>query len=84
MGAASLLSLDLKQVLSRVETLTGVKLPGEVIEASIVPGEAVLHLRFREPKGLELGEPLHPKIHLYRDKDTGEVTAIEIIDPEEL
>jgi hypothetical protein len=76
--------LDLKRVLSRVEALTGVKLPGEVIEASIVPGEGVLHLRFREPRGLELGEPLHPKIHLYRDKDTGEVTAIEIIDPEEL
>jgi hypothetical protein len=48
-----------------------------------VPGEGVLHLRFREPRGLELGEPLHPKIHLYRDRDTGEVTAIEIIDPEE-
>jgi len=61
-----------------------VKLPEEVIEASIVPGEGVLHLRFREPKELELGEPLHPKIHLYRDKDTGEVTAIEIIDPEEI
>jgi hypothetical protein len=67
-----------------VEALTGVKLPEEVIEASIVPGEGVLHLRFREPKELELGEPLHPKIHLYRDKDTGEVTAIEIIDPEGL
>jgi hypothetical protein len=51
--------LDLRQVLSRVEALTGVKLPEEVIEASIVPGEGVLHLRFREPKGLELGEPLH-------------------------
>ena len=67
-----------------MEALTGVKLPEEVIEASIVPGEGVLHLRFREPKELELGEPLHPKIHLYRDKDTGEVTAIEIIDPEGL
>lgn len=67
-----------------VEALTGVKLPEEVIEASIVPGGGVLHLRFREPKELELGEPLHPKIHLYRDKDTGEVTAIEIIDPEGL
>jgi hypothetical protein len=51
-----------------------------VIEASTVPGEGVLHLRFREPRGL--GEPLHPKIHLCRD--TSEVTAIEIIDPEEL
>lgn len=72
--------LDLKRVLSRVEALTGVKLPGEVIEASLAPGEGVLHLRFREPRGL--GEPLHPKIHLYRD--TGEVAAVEVFDPEEL
>jgi hypothetical protein len=43
-----------------VEALTGVKLPEEVIEASIVPG-GVLHLRFREPKGLELGGAAAPE-----------------------
>jgi hypothetical protein len=55
-----------------------------VIETSIVPGEGVLHMRFREPREAELGEPLHPRIHLYRDKDTGEITAVEVISPEEL
>jgi hypothetical protein len=83
-GAASLLDLNLKQILSKMETLTGVKLPSEVIETSIVPGEGVLHMRFREPREAELGEPLHPRIHLYRDKDTGEITAVEVINPEEL
>jgi len=84
MGATSLLDLYVKQILSKVEILTGIKLPAEVIETSIVPKEGVLHVRFREPRELELGEPLHPRIHLYRDKDTGEITAIEIINPEEL
>jgi len=56
----------------------------EIIEISIVPTEDVLHIRFKEPKEAELGEPLHPKIHLYRDKDTEEITALEIINPGEL
>jgi hypothetical protein len=41
-------------------------------------------IRFKEPKEAELGEPLHPKIHLYRDRDTEEITALEIINPGEL
>jgi len=76
--------MNIKQILSKIETLTGIKLPIEVIETSIVPGEGVLHVRFKEPKELELGEPLHPRIHLYRDKDTEEITALEVINPEEL
>ncbi|MGC8578243.1 MAG: hypothetical protein ACP5M7_09680 [Thermoproteota archaeon] len=84
MGATSLLDLNVKQILSKTEELVGLKLPKEVIEASIVPREGVLHVRFKEPKEAELGEPLHPRIHLYRDKDTGEITALEIIDPEKL
>jgi hypothetical protein len=76
--------MNVKQILSKIETLTGIKLPVEVIETSIVPGECVLHVRFKEPKELELGEPLHPRIHLYRDKDTEEITALEVINPEEL
>jgi hypothetical protein len=84
MGATSLLDLNVKQILSKTEELVGLKLPKEVIETSIVPGEGVLHVRFKEPKEAELGEPLHPRIHLYRDKDTGEITALEIIDPEKL
>jgi hypothetical protein len=72
----------LSAILSRACLVSLISKP--TLRARIVPGESVLHLRFREPRGLELGEPLHPKIHLYRDKDTGEVTAIEIIDPEEI
>jgi hypothetical protein len=83
-GATSLLDVNLKRILSKAETLTGVKLPLEVVEASIAPGIGVLHVRFREPREAELGEPLHPRIHLYRDKDTGEITAVEVISPEEL
>jgi hypothetical protein len=83
-GSTSLLDLDVKRILLRVEALTGIKLPVEVIELSIVPGEDVLHVRFREPMKLEIGEPLHPKIHLYRDRDSGEITAIEIINPDEI
>ncbi|MGC8935714.1 MAG: hypothetical protein ACP5LN_11190, partial [Thermoproteota archaeon] len=71
MGATSLLDLNVKQILSKTEELVGLKLPKEVIEASVIPGEGVLHVRFKEPKEAELGEPLHPRIHLYRDKDTG-------------
>ncbi|MBO3842738.1 MAG: hypothetical protein FGF48_10055 [Candidatus Brockarchaeota archaeon] len=84
MGTTSLLDLDVKQILSKTQELTGVKLPMEIIEISIVPAEDILHIRFKEPKEAELGEPLHPKIHLYRDKDTEEVTALEIINPGEL
>lgn len=84
MDATSLLDPNVKQILSKVETLTGVKLPREVIEASIVLGESILYVRFKEPKEAELEEPLHPKIHMYKDKDTDEITALEIIDAEKL
>jgi len=84
MDSTSLLDLDVKRILLRVEALTGIKLPVEVIELSIVQGEDVLHVRFREPMEVEVGEPLHPKIHLYRDRDNGEITAIEIINPNEI
>ncbi len=59
-------------------------MPVEIIEISIVPTEDILYVRFKEPGEAELGEPLHPKIHVYRDKDTEEITALEIINPGEL
>ncbi len=40
----------------------------------------MLHIRFGEPRSYELGEPIHPLIRLYRDSETNEVTALEIID----
>jgi hypothetical protein len=38
-GSTSLLDLDVKRILLKVEALTGIKLPMEVIELSIVQGE---------------------------------------------
>ncbi|MEM3437503.1 MAG: hypothetical protein QXP55_03065 [Nitrososphaerales archaeon] len=67
----------------RVEKLTGVKMPEEVIEVSLEPSTSLLCIRFKKPSEAELGEPIHPQIHLYRDKDTEEITALEIISPEE-
>lgn len=84
MGTTSLLDLDVRQILSKTQKLTSVKLPVRIIEISIVPTEDILYIRFKEPKEAEFGEPLHPKIHVYRDKDTDEVTALEIINPGEL
>ena len=40
----------------------------------------MLCVRFKRPTKAELGEPIKPGIHLFTDKDTDEITAIEIID----
>lgn len=84
MAITSLLEIDLRKILGIVEKVCRVKLPSRVVEVSLLPSEGVLHVRFAEPKRLELGEPLHPLVHIYRDEDTNEVTAIEIIDLERL
>jgi hypothetical protein len=52
----------------------------EVIEVSLVPGEDILHVRFKEPSEAEFGEPVHPLIHLFRDAKTEDITAIEVIE----
>ena len=84
MAATSLLDVDMRRVLEVVEELGGVSLPRRVIEASLLPDEGVLHVRFEEPRGAELGEPIHPLIHIFRDAETGRITAIEIIDLDEV
>jgi hypothetical protein len=68
-------------VIEKVERLTGIRLPRRIIEVSLVPGENVLHIRFEEP---EEGEPIHPLVHLYRDRRTGRITAVEVIGLDEL
>ena len=84
MAVTSLLEIDLRKVLNIVERMCRVKLPSKVVEVSLLPSEGILHVRFSEPKKLELGEPLHPLVHIYRDEDTNEITALEIIDLEKL
>ncbi len=80
MVVTSLLDIDLEQILRYVEKVCGIKLPRRVIEVSLVEKYSILHVRFKKPKEYELGEPIHPLIHLFRDSETEEITALEIID----
>jgi len=81
----TLLDLNVKSLLKGLENAYGIKLPEEVIEISLVRN--VLHVRFSYPKGAEVEvEPLQLKtpVFLFRDCETGEVTAIEVLDVDEL
>ncbi len=85
MAVASLIDIDLKQLLERIEQRAGVKLPRRVVKASLSNG--VLFIRFAYPKTRENHVeplPLETPTYLFRDEETGEVTAIEIIDVENL
>jgi hypothetical protein len=85
MAVKTLLDLNVKSLLKGLENAYGVKLPEEVIEISLVRN--VLHVRFSYPKGAEVEvEPLQLKtpVFLFRDCETGEVTAIEVLDVDEL
>ena len=84
MATTSLLELNLDFILRKVERLAKMKLPKDVIEVSLEPKLNVLCIRFRKPTKSELGEPLSPGIHLFRDRDTEAVTALEIINPEKI
>jgi hypothetical protein len=80
MVATSLLELDVDEILGKVERLTSVKFPRTVIEVSLEPKLKVLCVRFKKPVKAELGEPLRNGIHLFTDRDTEEITAVEIVD----
>jgi hypothetical protein len=84
MVAASLLELNVDEILGKVERRTRVKLPRDVIEVSLEPKLKMLCIRFKKPIKAELGEPLRPGIHLFTDRDTLEITAVEIVDLERL
>ncbi|MEM2972478.1 MAG: hypothetical protein QW270_08710 [Candidatus Bathyarchaeia archaeon] len=84
MVATSLLELEIREVLARVEKLTDVKLPRSIIEISLEPELKMLCIRFKKPKKAEFGEPLCPGVHVFSDKDTKEITAIEITDLDRL
>jgi hypothetical protein len=84
MVIASLLELNMKQLIKKVEKIINISLPRKVIEASLIPEERILYIRFEEPNEGEEGEPIHPLIHLFRDRRTGRITAIEIIDLDKL
>ena len=81
MVAKSLLDIDLKKLLRLIGERTGVKLPRDVIETHLDTEHDLLFIRFREPRGVKIGEPLPLKmpITLFTEEDTGEVTALEVI-----
>jgi hypothetical protein len=68
----------------KLEKPTLVEFPRDVTEVSLEPKLNMLCIRIRKPSKAELGEPLHPGIHLYTDKDSKEITAVEIIDLDKL
>jgi len=67
----SLLNLNLGRLPPEVQRLAGVSLPSDVTEISLKPDLNILHVRFRKTVKAELGEPLHPKIHLFRERKRG-------------
>ena len=81
MGLGSLLDLNLVKLLELIEKKCNVRLPDVVIEVYLDREHDLLFIRFREPEGVELGEPLQTKTPstLFTDEKSGEVTALEVI-----
>ncbi len=81
MGLKSLLDLNLAKLLELIEKKCNVRLPSTVIEVYLDREHDLLFIRFREPEGVELGEPLQTKTPstLFTDEKSGEVTALEVI-----
>ncbi len=84
MATSSLLGLDIQRLLRRAEHLTGTKFPGEVVEVTLEPKLNTLCIRFKKPSDGELGEPAHPRVHMFRDRATNEVTAVELLEIDQL
>lgn len=84
MASSSLLDLDILGLLREAESLAGTKLPREVVEVTLEPQLNMLCIRFRKPTDGELGEPVHPQIHLFRDRRTDEITAVELVEMDQL
>jgi hypothetical protein len=81
MGVTSLLDLDLKTLLDRLELKTSVRLPRRVVEVYLDEGQDLLFIRFKKPQKIEVSEPLtlNSIVTLFTDEETGEITAIEVI-----
>lgn len=78
---STLLDIDIANILEALEEKTGVKLPRRVIDVSLVDG--VLHIRFNYPKTRETDVepfPLKTPTFLFKDEETGEITALETVD----
>jgi len=84
MARRSVTKLNIGELLVKVEKLTRVRFPRDIIEVSLEPKLNMLCIRFKKPSKAEFGDPLRPGIHLYTDKDTEEITAVEIVDLDRL
>jgi hypothetical protein len=86
MAITSLLDIDLRSLIEGIERACGIVLPRKVTEAYLDSKAEILHIRFSEPRRMECGEPLPLKTlaTIFRDEDTNEITAIEILKPEDL
>jgi len=80
MATSSLLELDIPGLLRRAQHLSRTVFPKQVVEVTLEPQLGILCIRFKKPKDGELGEAVHPQVHLYRDKETDEITAVELIE----
>jgi len=81
----TLLAIDVSALLEALEKRAGIKLPRRVVEISLAEG--VLHIRFEHPEKSESDvEPLPTETpaYLYRDDETGRITAMEIIDVDQM
>jgi hypothetical protein len=67
-------------LLRRAELLAGTKFPREVVEVTLEPKLNTLCVRFRKASDGEFGEPAHPQVHLFKDKATNELTAVELLE----
>ena len=77
----SLLEGRIKELLRLIEERAGVKLPRDIAMTYLDIGHDLLFIRFKEPRGAEVGEPLPFKtfVTLFTEEGTGEVTALEVI-----
>jgi hypothetical protein len=86
MAITSLLDIELRSLIEGIERACRIILPRKVTEAYLDSKAEILHIRFSEPKRMECGEPLPLKtlVTIFRDDDTNEITAIEILKPKDL
>jgi hypothetical protein len=84
--ARALPRLSLRMLLERLEEVHGVELPESIVDALVDWEQDLLFVRFKEPSGPEVGEPLPTRAPaiLFTDERTGEVTALEVIGLSEL
>lgn len=84
MATSTLLGLDIQRLLRRAEHLAGTRFPREVVEVTLEPKLNTLCIRFRKPSDGELGEPVHPQVHLFKERATNQLTAVELLEIDKL